>query len=106
VVTISGYEASRSVDYGTQITFHASADSIPDGCEIHFFLNGEDQGASDTLTVNATGNFNVCARLIKGDSTLSESKTEKVNVKSDFFSRLIAFFKKLFNANAFIIDQK
>jgi hypothetical protein len=106
VVTISGYEASRSVDYGTQITFHASADSIPDGCEIHFFLNGEDQGSSDTLTVNATGNFNVCAKLMKGDSTLSESKTEKVTVKSDFFSRIIAFFKKLFNANAFIIDQK
>ena len=105
-VTIAGYLASRNVDYGAQITFHATADNVPDGYEIHFFLNGEDQGASDTLTVNATDSFDVCAKLVKGSSIIAESQTEKVSVDNSFFGRIVAFFKKLFNSKAFIIDQK
>ncbi len=105
-IAISGYQASRSVDYGTTITFHATADFIPEGYAIHWYVNGEDKGTSETLTVsNASGSFTVCARLMKEGSTISESAVEKVNVKADFISRIIAFFKKLINKNAFIIDQ-
>ena len=107
VVTISGYQKSRTVDYGTSITFHSTADFIPEGYELRWFVNGEDKGNSDTLTVtDAASDFTVCARLMKNGSSISESKVEKVTVKSDFFSRIIAFFKKLFTPSAFIIDQK
>ena len=107
VVTISGYQASRSVDYGTSITFSASADIIPKGYEFHWYINGEDKGTGETYTVkDAVSDYNVSVRLVKDGVTLSESGTEKVTVKSDFFSRIIAFFKKLFTPAAFILEQK
>ena len=106
-VTISGYQASRSIDYGTTITFHSKASYIPEGYQLRWFVNGEDKGASQSLTIsNASSDFTVCARLMKNGSSISESKVEKVTVKSDFFSVIIAFFKKLFNSNAFVIDQR
>ena len=107
VVTIAGYQAVRSADYGTTITFHASADFIPGGYKIHWYINGEDMGTGEDYTVeNAAADFTVSARLMKDGSSISESKTEKVDVNTSFFGRLIAFFKKLFNSAAFIIDQK
>ena len=106
-VTITGYEAEISVDYGTTITFSAQAENAPEGSEIHWFVNGEDQGEGSEFTVKeAKGGFNVCAKLVKDGSSIAESPTEKVTVKSDFFSRIIAFFKKLFSPDKFVIIQK
>ena len=107
VLTISGYKAVRKADYGTTITFHCTASFIPDGYEIHWFVNGEDKGTGKSFTVpDAREDYFVFARLMKDGSTLCETEIEKVDVDTSFFGIIIAFFKKLFNQNAFIIDQK
>ncbi len=106
-VEIAAYQASISVDYGTTITFHAATDSAPSGSEIHWYVNGEDVGTGNDYTVeNASADFNISARIVKDGAAVAESKVEKVDVNTSFFGRLIAFFKKLFNSAAFVIDQK
>lgn len=107
VVSITGYKVSRKVRYRTTITFHCTATFIPDGYEIHWYVNGQDKGTGDLYTVNnAHEDFFVCARLMKDGSSLTESEVEKVDVKSSFFNRLLSFFLRIIYPQALVIDQK
>ncbi len=101
IVSISGYAATKNVDYNTSVSFSYDADRVPSGTEIHWFINGIDQGGSYSVQ-NVTGSFSVQAKLLlKGTSqVIAQSDTETVKVKTDFFSKLLAFFRKLFKATS------
>ncbi|MBQ6265888.1 MAG: hypothetical protein IJK60_10620, partial [Clostridia bacterium] len=75
----------------------ATAEDLPEGAEIHWFVNGEDAGAGESYTVeDPTENYEVQAKVIDKDGTvLAESETHKVTVKNGFFDRLKAFFAEL-----------
>ncbi|MBR4766320.1 MAG: hypothetical protein IK085_06115, partial [Clostridia bacterium] len=99
---ISGIALSKdgikdTVEYKEDQTFKADAKDLPEGAEIHWFVNGEDVGTGSSYTVeDPTEDYTVQAKVIdKDDKVLAESETQKVHVKNGFFDRIKAFFVEL-----------
>ena len=93
-VAIDDYCAERKVIYHKTLTYTATAAEVPDGAEVHWFLNGEDVGALDELTVaRATENYTVQAKIINMEdgSVLAESEIAEVHVCNGFFIRALVF---------------
>ena len=95
---ISNFTSVREEAYKTTITFNSGYDSIPNGTEVHWFIDGKDKGTGKKYTVEkATDDYTVQTKLIdKGGNVIAESEIETVKIKSSFFAKLIAFFKQLF----------
>ena len=107
-IRILGYTKSRSVEYKATVTFHYEAKNVYAGSSVHWFINGEDKGKSDTYRVEkAKASYTVQIKLIASDgkTVLKESEVEQVNVKTGLFAKIIAFFKGLFGMLQ-KIDQK
>ena len=107
VITIHNYTPSRTVDYRTTITFSVDEIQNPvDGASVHWFINGQDKGASDTYTVKeAKATYTVQAKYMKDGDVLAESEIETVNVKTGFFARLKAFFRALFGRLPKVVQE-
>ena len=107
VIKIHNYTSSRTVDYRTTITFSVDEIQNPvDGASVHWFINGQDKGASDTYTEKeAKQKFTVQAKYMKGNTVLAESETETVNVNAGFFARLKAFFRALFKKLPVVVQE-
>ncbi len=97
VISIKNYVASRTVDYKTTITFTANVENSAEGAEIVWYVNGNESGRGNSLTVKqATADFTVqCKTKDAGNNTV-ESEIETVKVKSGFFDKIIAFFRSIF----------
>jgi hypothetical protein len=97
-VGIRNFVNSRTVDYRTTITFTATADNIPEGAALIWYKDGQKSGEGEKFTVKeAKEAFTVQAKIVdENDTVLVASETELVKVKSDFFSKIIAFFRMLF----------
>ena len=97
---IRGYVPTMNVDYKASVTFKADLSNAPAGAQAHWIINGKDVHTGETYTVPAaTADYTVQIKLIGADGTeLYASEVETVKVKTDFFSRLIAFFRSLFGA--------
>ncbi len=98
IIKIHNYTASRTVDYRTTITFSADPVEYPvSGAQIHWFINGQDKGVTDTYTEKeAKKGFTVQAKYMKDGKVLAESEIETVKVNAGFFAKLKAFFRSLF----------
>ena len=96
-VGIKNYFNSRTVDYRTTITFTAIADNMQEDTTIIWYKDGQRAGTDEKLTVDAREAFTVQARIIdESGNALDSTETELVKVKTDFFSKIIAFFRMLF----------
>lgn len=98
-VSITGFAVTRNVDYQSTVSFTSDGAKLPSGAEIHWYINGTDQGTSYKAE-GVTASFTVQAKLVTTDSgaVVAQSDVENVKVKDDFFSKLIAFFRSLFGA--------
>ena len=107
VISIHNWVESRTIDYRTTITFSADPIQNPvDGASVHWFINGQDKGASDTYTEKeAKATFTVQAKYMKGNTILAESEIETVNVKTGFFAKLKAFFRALFKKLPKVVQE-
>ena len=96
-IELEGYTESSESGYKEDRTFTAKAENLPEGAEIHWFVNGEDVGTGDICTVeDPTDDYTVQAKVIDKDgNTLDETKVQPVKVKNGFFDRLKAFFAEL-----------
>ena len=96
-ITLNTDGINDTTGYKEDQTFKADAKDLPEGAEIHWFVNGEDAGAGESYTVeDPTENYEVQAKVIDKDgAVLAESETHKVTVKNGFFDRLKAFFAEL-----------
>lgn len=107
VIKIHNYTANKTVDYRTTITF--SADDIQNpvsGAQIHWLINGQDKGTSDTYTEKeAKKDFTVQAKYMKDGKVLAESEIETVKVNAGFFARLKAFFRALFGRLPKVVQE-
>lgn len=107
IIKIHNYTASKTIDYRTTITFSVDPVQNPvDGASIHWFIDGQDKGASDTYTVKeAKQKFTVQAKYVKDSKAIAESETETVNVNAGFFARLKAFFRALFGRLPKVVQE-
>ena len=98
-VSIQNYRANRSEAYKTTITFTAVVTDAPADAQVHWFVDGKDTGVTGEKYTNsqATASYSVQAKLMQSDTILAESKTEKVEINSGLFARLIAIFRQLFS---------
>ena len=97
-VGIRNFVNSRTVDYRTTITFTAAADNMPEGTTIIWYKDGQRAGTGEKFTVKeAREAFTVQAKIVdESGNILDSTETELVKVKTDFFSKIIAFFRMLF----------
>ena len=106
IIKIHNYTSSRTVDYRTTLTFTAEVTNTAPDASVHWFINGQDKGASDTYTEKeAKATFTVQAKYMKGTTVLAESETETVNVKTSFFAKLVAFFRALFGRLPKVVQE-
>ena len=97
-ISINKYVNVRTVDYKTTITFTALTNSMPEGARVVWYKDGQRAGTGETFTVaDAREAFTVQARIVDDSgNTLNSTETELVKVKTDFLSKIIAFFRMLF----------
>lgn len=97
-VGIRNFVNSRTVDYRTTITFTSTVEKMPEGATIIWYKDGQRAGTGETFTVaDAREAFTVQARIVDDlGNILNSTETELVKVKTDFFSKIIAFFRMLF----------
>ncbi|MBR3439094.1 MAG: InlB B-repeat-containing protein, partial [Clostridia bacterium] len=98
-IRIDDFEENTEIGYKENMIFRASTADMPEGAEIHWFVNGEDVGAGEGLGVEEpTEDYTVQAKVLDKDgSVLAESGTMNVKVRNGFFDRLLAFFSSLFD---------
>ncbi len=89
--------ANGAIGYKEDKTFTANAEELPEGAEIHWFVNGEDVGAGESYTVEKpTEDYVVQAVVIDQDgNAIGKSEKQTVKVKNCFFYRLRWFFMNL-----------
>lgn len=97
-IAIRDYTQERTVDYRTTITFTAEVENPVAGAQVYWFIDNKDAGTCGiTYTAaEARQTFTVQARYMQGSTVLAKTETETVKVKTDFISKLIAFFRGLF----------
>ena len=112
MIKLNAYQDHLKVDYRTTITFHAEAESFGGNDEIHWFIDGVDQGKADVSDSKASitlkevkADFTVQAKLLRAGNFIGWTQIETVNVNNGFFARLVAFFKGLFGSLP-VYDQK
>ncbi len=107
-INIIGFKNTSEIKYRTSVTYHCNYTALPNGASIHWFLNNDDCGPGETLTVtNAKESYSIQVKILgKDGGILAESKTETVKVRNGFFDKIIWFFEHLFNPGKYIIDRK
>jgi hypothetical protein len=104
---ITNAQKSIDVPYGATLILHSKAD-VPQGCKA-VWLNEKDEiiGEGETLELaSADESFKVYAAVVDTETgdIITKSEAETVNVKSSFFNKIIAFFRRLFRIQK-IIEQ-
>ncbi len=99
---------NTTVDYRTKVTVIVSADNLPDGCKIVLSSGGKTVASGEGTVRYYIGEIKnpevISARVVDKSGNMvtgSDGKAVKseftVNVNNGFFTRIIAFFKGLFN---------
>ena len=74
-------------------------ENLPEGAEIHWFVNGEDVGTGESYTVeDPTEDYNIYAAAVDADgNTLDETQVQAVKVRNGFMDKLKWFFSDFWN---------
>lgn len=109
-IAIDGYVESVTLSYKSTLKLHSIADNMPDGAEICWVYtdeNGEPQyyfGESLTLSKMRKSTAVVACVVLRDEDdaensvVIAASEVINVQVKTGFFSKLIAFFRMLFGS--------
>ena len=97
-IGINNYVNPCTVDDKATITFTAITKDMPDNATVYWYIDGEKAGEGERITIEKTTEaFTVQAKAVDASGKiLSSSETELIKVKTDLFSKLIAFFRMLF----------
>lgn len=99
VTVESDGEDDSPIGYKEDKTFTAKVKNLPEGAEIHWFVNGEDVGTGESYTVeDPTDDYNIYAAAVDADgNTLDETQVQAVKVRNGFLDRLKWFFSDFWN---------
>ncbi|MBR3620285.1 MAG: hypothetical protein IKN56_02165, partial [Clostridia bacterium] len=98
-IELEGYTDSCEIGYKEDKTFTVKAENLPEGAEIHWFVNGEDVGTGESYTVeDPTEDYNIYAAVVDADgNTLDETQVQAVKVRNGFLDKLKWFFSDFWN---------
>ena len=96
-IAIKDFEENSETGYKEDKTFTVEAKDLPEGAEIHWFVNGEDVGTGESYTVeDPTEDYNIYAAVVDADgNTLDETQVQAVKVRNGFLDKLKWFFSDL-----------
>ena len=108
-VTISAPTGTKSVNWRYRAHLVASAANLPAGYHVAWYEgNTKVSDNADYTTGSLTSDHTYTAKIVDANgnvvSNSSQEKTVKVEVKSDFFSKIISFFSRLFGSD--LVDIK
>ncbi|MBR3819374.1 MAG: hypothetical protein IKJ41_09545 [Clostridia bacterium] len=110
-IKIYNNKRNQTVDCGEKLKLAAVTTNKPAGSKIYWYVNGVKKGEGTTFELSASSDVTVTVKLVDSNGTpyrtvsgkeLSDS--EKINVKSGFFQRIIAFFRDLFKIERIILQ--
>ena len=95
-VTVNGNRSS-TLGYKENQTFTADTANLPEGAEVHWFVNGEDAGTGSEYTVvGPKDDYTVQAKVTDSDgNVLSESAEQSIKVRHGFLDKVMFFFAYL-----------
>lgn len=102
--------STTTIKYGDAIILHADiSGAIPNDAKIvweasnsNFDMTVSANGQTCQITPKASGTTVFTVKIVESDGTFISSDTQEMTAKAGFFSKIIAFFKKLFGSNAVI----
>lgn len=106
-LSILAYPETLKVDYRATVVFHTKAEAMPEGAAVKWYINGTEKASGGDFTLSdVKADSTVQAKLVGSDGTvLAQSQTVKVQPKTGFFAKLIAFFRSLFGKLP-VIDKR
>ena len=111
-VSIINNPGEKQIDYGQTIVLRAVSTDLPYGSEIIWYVNDSVAEKGERFEFSPESNSAVTVKIAdeNGNIILDEngneiSDSEQINVKSNFFIKIINFFKKLFRINQTIIQS-
>ena len=95
-IEIAG-DKNVSLDYRQSKTFTASADGIPEGGKIEWYVDGKKAGEGEKFTVESPEkDYKVQAKIVDKDGkSVAESGTVNAAVKHGFFDKIRAWFRDM-----------
>lgn len=110
-VSIINNPQKAEINYGQTITLSATATDIPKGAKIVWYVNDKIVAEGESFDFSPESNSVVTVKLldengniILGKDAEETADTEQIIVKSNFFIKLINFFKKLFGISQTIVQ--
>lgn len=111
-VRIKNNSGSRTINYGETLILTAITANKPNDAKICWYVDGVKRSEGETFEVSLSkGSVDVAVKLVDANGNVFRdeknneiSDSQTVSVKSGFFRRIIAFFKKLFGLNRPIIQ--
>lgn len=98
---ITAPSGTKTVNWKYKAHLFASASNLPDGYKVVWYEGkAKVSDGSDYTSANLTSNHTYTAKIVDGSgkivSTSAQEKTVTITVKTDFISKLISFFSRLF----------
>lgn len=110
-IKIYNNKGNQTIDYGEKLMFAAVTTNKPVGSKIYWYVNGVKKGEGPTFELSSSSDVTVTVKLVDSNGnayrTVSGkelSDSEKVTVNSNFWQRLIAFFREMFKIERIIIQ--
>lgn len=110
-VSIVNNPKKTEINYGQTITLRASATDMPTGSKIVWYVDGESLAEGECFDFSPEKDSAATVKLLDENGTVILGKdaeeisdTEQIDVKTNFFIRLINFFKKLFGISQTIVQ--
>ncbi len=103
-VKISAPTGTKKINWRCKAHLTATAANLPGSCHIEWYENGKSVcDKADFVTASLTEAHTYTAKIIdeKGNvvSTPAQEKTVTIEVKDDFFTKIISFFSRLFGSD-------
>lgn len=111
-VAIRNNPQRTEIKYGQTITLSAVAKGLPVGARIAWYVNNELAAEGEIFSFTPEESSAVTVKILNENGTVILSKdsdeisdTEQIDVKVNFFIKLINFFKKLFGISRTIVQS-
>lgn len=94
-IEIKNFKPSVTVDYKSALVFHTESPA-PAGYKIVW--SNADEGTQCRIDRAERDEYRISAKLVRisDGASVNSTQTETVRVKTDFFSKIIAFFRQIF----------